>query len=145
MPTSRRRFVAAAGAALLSGCSGTDEPDRSATVTPAEVPRSAGDVLSAVESVPVPSVPPAPVVSAAHRRAVVGHVDERIRAAEAALAAADGVAIADVESLEDSAAPFEACRSQLRAYGTEPIRQRFRRVARAFDDVAAVTDRKSVV
>ncbi|PSP66264.1 hypothetical protein BRC85_10895 [Halobacteriales archaeon QS_1_69_70] len=137
-PTSRRRFVAAAGAALLSGCSGTDEPDRTATVTPVEVPRSAGDVLSAVESVPVPSVPPAPVVSAAHRRAVVGHVDERIRAAEAALAAADGVALADVESLEDSAAPFEACRSHLRDYGTEPTRQRFRRVARAFDDVAAV-------
>ncbi|PSP48699.1 hypothetical protein BRC75_05770 [Halobacteriales archaeon QH_7_69_31] len=132
MPTSRRRFVAAAGAALLSGCSGTDEPDRTATVTPVEVPRSAGDVLSAVESVPVPSVPPAPVVSAAHRRAVVGHVDEGIRAAEAALAAADDVALADVESLEDSAAPFETCRSHLRAYGTEPTRRRFRRVARAF-------------
>ncbi len=138
MPTSRRRFVAAAGAALFAGCSGSDDPERVSTVTPVDVPQSAGDVLAAVESVRVPTVPDGPIVSTSHRESVVSHVEDRIEAADAALEAADGVGADEVERLGGTGAPFEACRSHLRDYEAAPGRLEFRRVARAFDDVATI-------
>jgi len=138
MRTSRRRFVATVGAALLAGCSSSDEPERTETVTPVDVPRSDSEVLEAVESVPVPSIPPAPIVSTAHRGSVVSHVEDRIEKAEAALAAADDVALADIERLDTREASFDAYRSTLRAYEADPDRRRFRRLARTFGDVATI-------
>jgi hypothetical protein len=138
MPTSRRRFVAAAGAALLAGCNAADTPPRTATVTPLDVPQSAGEALSAVEAIPVPAVPPAPIVATSHRRSVVDHVETRIETAEAGLSATDGVGVADVEGLGNSEAPLEACRSRLRAYRSDPSRRRFRRLGRSVDDVATI-------
>jgi hypothetical protein len=138
MRISRRRFVAAAGGACLAGCNSAEEPERTETVTPVDVPRSDGEVLEAVDSVPVPSIPPAPTVSTAHRRSVVTHVADRIETAEAALAEADDVALADVERLDDLEGSFDAYRSNLAAYEADPDRRRFRRLARTVDDVARI-------
>ncbi|PSQ33233.1 hypothetical protein BRD11_05590 [Halobacteriales archaeon SW_12_69_24] len=138
MRVSRRRFVAAAGGACLAGCNSAEEPERTETVTPVDVPRSDSEVLEAVDSVPVPSIPPAPTVSTAHRRSVVTHVADRIETAETALAEADDVALADVERLDDLEGSFDAYRSNLAAYEADPDRRRFRRLARTVDDVARI-------
>jgi hypothetical protein len=138
MPASRRRVLAAAAAALLAGCNSSDGPERTTTVTPVDIPQSPDEMLQAVESVSVPSIPPAPIVSTPHRRAVVGHVEGRIEAAAGTLQAAETVAVEDVEGLGNPEAPLADCRSQLRAYAADPSWRQFRRLTRSFEDVGTV-------
>lgn len=138
MGTNRRRFVAATVAALLAGCYERGEPEPEDTVTPADVPQSADDVLNEVASVPVPSVAPGTVVSDAHRRAVVDQARERLDTAEAELAAADDLGLADIEGLRHSAAPFETVREQIRGYREDPGTRRFRRLRNAVRDLGAI-------
>lgn len=138
MDKSRRRFIAAAGVALIAGCNEQSQPEPERTVTPVDVPESPGDVLEAVEDVPVPSIPPATIVSEDHRRSVIQHVSERIRTTEAALAAADDVDLDDVGSLRVADDPMEAARAQLQRYRTSPSPRQFGSVVRAYRDVATV-------
>lgn len=140
MPTSRRRFLAvagAAGAAVIAGCNEGSQPERDATVTPVDVPRSAADVLDAVEGVPVPSIPSATIVSDAHRRSVVRHVSERLRTTEAALAVSD-VTTEDVGVHLNDDAPIRSARAELDRYTESPSRRQYRRLEREFENVATI-------
>lgn len=138
MPSSRRRFLIAAGVAVLAGCGESNQGQDGRTATPVDVPQSAADVLDMAEQVPVPAVPPATVISDEHRRAVGRNAEDRIETAEATLASTDDVTLADVRDVLNSTAPFQRARREIDRYREMPSRPRFRRVERALGDVASV-------
>lgn len=138
MGTNRRRFIAATGAAMLAGCNEQAESEPEETVTPVDVPQSAADVLEDVDTIPVPTVRHGTIVSDAHRRAVIDRAGDRLETAEAELAAADGVALEDIEGLRQSGAPFETARDRVRAYRDDAGPRRFQRLRNAVRDLGII-------
>ncbi|WP_254837726.1 hypothetical protein [Natronomonas marina] len=139
MSSSRRRFLAAVGAALVAGCNESSRPTRERTVTPVDVPRSEDGALEAAAEIPVPSVPPAAVVDGDHREAVVAAAEELLERAERELEAAAGIDLAEIDApLRDPEDPFEAARRALDELREGPDPRNFRRFDRAFADAGTV-------
>lgn len=138
MGTNRRRFITATGAVLLAGCNEQSEPEREATVTPADVPRSADDILKDVETIPVPTVEAGPVVSDSHRQSVARQAEDRVETAETELAGADDVDLDAVDGLRQTEAPFGTAREQIRDYRDTSDPRRFIRLRNAVRDMGVI-------
>lgn len=143
MRPTRRGFLVA-GAALFAGCNRRDESGPDRTVTPMAVPQSDGDVLAAAAAIPVPTVPPAPVVSDRHRQAVAGHVEDRLEAAETALESTASVDLEDVAGLRYAENPLEEARAAIARYRESPELRTFVGMSRVAEDLGTIHARVRV-
>ena len=139
MSPSRRRLLAAVGAALVAGCNGSNRPAETPerTVTPIDVPRSPEAALGEAVGIETPEVPAAAVVSDDHREAVTAAAERLVDAAEREAEAA-GVEPSAAEGVRDGEEPFAAARERLEELRMSSPPRQYRRVDREFGDVGSV-------
>ena len=139
MAPSRRRLLAAVGAALVAGCNGSNQPAETPerTVTPVDIPRSPEAALGEAVGIETPEVPAAAVVSDDHRGTVTAAAERLVDAAEREAEAAD-IEPSAAEGVRDGEEPFAVARERLEELRMSSPPRQYRRVDREFGDVGSV-------